>query len=219
MNNNILVIAAHPDDELLGVGGTLKKLIKAGSQVTSVIMALGRKEEAHHIKKTSKQANEHLGIEEIIFLNYPNLEMDNFSLHTINKKVEELIQVHQPDIIFTHHYGDINRDHQITFQSVLTAARPLPYQKSVDIICFETVSSTEWTQHSDDKTFKPNYFIDITDEIDDKIKALKYYDVEMRSYPHPRSYEGVRYLANYRGMSVGVHYAEAFEIIRKSWLT
>lgn len=219
MKKNILVIAAHPDDELLGVGGTLKKYIKNGAHVTSVIMALGRKEEVHHMKQFSKKANEHLGIEDVIYLDYPNLEMDTFSLHTINKNVEALIKEYKPDIIFTHHYGDLNRDHQLTYQAVLTAARPLPHQKNIDIICFETVSSTEWTQYSDDKTFKPNFFVDITEEIDDKIKALHYYDVEMRSFPHPRSYEGVKYLANYRGMTVGVRYAEAFEIIRKSWLT
>lgn len=217
MNKKILVIAAHPDDELLGVGGTLKKLVEKGYKVTSVIMALGRQEEAHHIKEFSRKANKHLGIDEVIFLDYPNLEMDTFSLHTINKKIENLIKKYNPDIIFTHHYGDINRDHQMTYQAVLTAARPLPNRKPIDIICFETVSSTEWTQHTDDKNFKPNLFVDISNEIDDKIRALHHYDVEMRHYPHPRSYEGVKYLANFRGMTVGVPFAEAFEIIRKSW--
>ena len=217
MDKNVLVIAAHPDDELLGVGGTLKKLINNGYNVISVIMALGRIEESHHIKELSRKANNHLGIKEVIFLDYPNLEMDTFSLHTINKKIEALIKKYDPDIIFTHHYGDINRDHQVTYQAVLTAARPLPNQKNIDIICFETVSSSEWTQHTDDKTFKPNYFVDISNEIDEKIKALHYYDVEMRHFPHPRSYDGVKYLANFRGMTVGVPFAEAFEIIRKSW--
>ncbi|KIL50038.1 PIG-L deacetylase family protein [Jeotgalibacillus soli] len=217
MSKNILVIAAHPDDELLGLGGTLKKLIKKGYKVISVIMALGRKEEAHHIKKFVENANKHIGIEKVICLDYPNLEMESFALHTINKKIEALIKEYQPSMVFTHHYGDVNRDHQVTYQAVLTAVRPLPGTPSIDLICFETVSSSEWSQQTDDKTFKPNYFVEITDEIEDKIEALHHYDVEMRDFPHPRSYDGVRYLARVRGMTVGVPYAEAFEITRKIW--
>ena len=94
--------------------------------------------------------------------------------------------------IFTHHYGDINLDHQILFQAVLTAARPLPGKKPVELLCFETVSSSEWSQQTNDKIFKPNYYVDITDTIDMKIESLQFYDVEMRPFPHPRSYKGVR---------------------------
>ena len=217
MGKNILVVAAHPDDELLGLGGTLKKLIKKGHKVITVITALGRKEEEHHIKNFSEKANKHLGIEKVIFLDYPNLELETFPLHTVTKKIEALIKKYQPEIIFTHHYGDINRDHQVTYQAVLTAARPLPNQKAIEILCFETLSSSEWTQHTDSNTFKPNYFVDITNEIEEKIQALHHYDVEMRDFPHPRSYSGVRYLASVRGMTVGVSYGEAFEIIRRIW--
>lgn len=217
MKQTVLVIASHPDDELLGVGGTLKKLILEGYEVISIITAFGRKEEAYHMKETSEKANMTLGIKEVIFLGYPNLEMELTALHLITKKLEALIQKHKPTMIFTHHYGDLNRDHQITFQAVMTAARPIPNQNSIDIMCFETVSSSEWSHQTDDKTFKPNYFVDITDTIDEKLRALKHYDVEMRPYPHPRSYEGVRALASVRGMTVGTPYAEAFEIIRKVW--
>ncbi len=169
------------------------------------------------MKKFTQKALEHLGINQLICLDYPNLEMETIPLHLINKKMETLIQTYNPEMIFTHHYGDLNRDHRVTYEAVLTATRPLPNTKAIEILCFETVSSSEWTQYSDDKTFKPNYFVDITHEIDDKLEALRHYDVEMRSFPHPRSYEGVKYLANVRGMSVGVPYAEAFEIIRRIW--
>ncbi|MDR6999609.1 PIG-L deacetylase family protein [Neobacillus niacini] len=217
MSKNVLVIAAHPDDEILGSGGTIKKLVNNGYRVISVIVAKGRKEEEHHIKPFMLKANKQIGVEEVLFLDFPNLLLETIPLHDINKSIEALLAKYDPSIIFTHHYGDTNRDHQILFQSVLTAARPLPGKRSVEILCFETVSSSEWSQHTNDKEFKPNYFVDITDTIDEKIKSLKHYDVEMRPFPHPRSYEGVQYLARVRGMTVGVEYAEAFEIIRRVW--
>jgi LmbE family N-acetylglucosaminyl deacetylase len=217
LNENVLVIAAHPDDELLGSGGTLKKLINHGYNVITVIFAKGRKEEEEHMKQAVLKANKHLGIEEVIFLEYPNLLLETFPLHVINEEIEVLLAKYEPSIIFTHHYGDINKDHQILFQAVLTAARPLPGKKPVDLLCFETVSSSEWSQHTNDKSFKPNYFVDITDTIDKKLESLQFYDVEMRPFPHPRSYKGVQYLAQVRGMTVGVEYAEAFEIIRRVW--
>ncbi len=217
MSKNVLVIAAHPDDEILGSGGTIKKLVNSGYKVTTVIAAKGRKDEEHHIRTFMVKANEKLGVGEIIFLELPNLLMETIPLCEINKKLEDLIKKYEPDMIFTHHYGDLNRDHQILFQAVLTAARPLPGTKPVEILCFETVSSSEWSQHTNDKEFKPNYFVDISDTINDKIESLNQYAVEMRPFPHPRSFDGVKYLARVRGMTIGVEYAEAFEIIRRVW--
>ena len=217
MSKNVLVIAAHPDDEILGSGGTIKKLVNSGHKVISVIVAKGRKEEEEHIKPLILKANEQIGVEEVLFLEFPNLLLETIPLHKINKSIEALLDKYDPSIIFTHHYGDTNRDHQILFQAVLTAARPLPGKRPVEILCFEIVSSSEWSQHTNDKEFKPNYFVDITDTIDEKIKSLKHYDVEMRPFPHPRSYEGVQYLARVRGMTVGIEFAEAFEVIRRVW--
>lgn len=217
LDRNVLVIAAHPDDELLGSGGTLKKLINNGYKVITVVFAKGREEEENQMKEAMLNANKHLGIEEVIFFEYPNLLLETFPLHVINKEIETLLAKYEPSMIFTHHYGDINKDHQILFQAVLTAARPLPGKKSVEILCFETVSSSEWSQQTNDKSFKPNYYVDITDTMDIKVEALQFYDVEMRPFPHPRSYKGVQYLARVRGMTVGVEYAEAFEIIRRVW--
>jgi LmbE family N-acetylglucosaminyl deacetylase len=217
LSKNVLVIGAHPDDELLGSGGTIKKLANNGYKVITVVVAKGRKEEEHQIKSSMLQANKQIGAEDVIFLEYPNLLLETLPLHVLNKEIEALMAKYEPSMIFTHHYGDVNRDHQILFQAVLTAVRPIPGKNPVEILCFETVSSSEWSQHTDDKTFKPNYFVDITDTIDEKLKSLQYYDVEMRPFPHPRSYEGVKYLAQVRGMTVGVQYAEAFEIIRRVW--
>ncbi|PGZ93608.1 PIG-L domain-containing protein [Bacillus pseudomycoides] len=217
MKECILVIGAHPDDELLGSGGTLKRLVDEGHRVISIITALGRKEEAHHIQQLGRYANRSIGIEEVIFLQNANLELELIPLHQLTKEIEQLIQIYKPNKIFTHHYGDLNMDHQITFQAVLTATRPLPNQQPIELITFETVSSSEWNIHTNDKSFKPNYFVNITDQIDSKIAALKHYDVEMRDFPHPRSYEGIQYLGRVRGMTIGVPYAEAFEVIRRVW--
>jgi LmbE family N-acetylglucosaminyl deacetylase len=217
MPDTVLVIAAHYDDELLGLAGTLKKLIDKGDKVVSIITALGRKEEEHHIQQFALKANQEIGIKELIFLEHPNLELEMMPLHVLTKELEKLIETYNPDKIFTHHYGDLNRDHQITFKAVLTATRPLPNKKPIEILTYETVSSSEWNIATTDKTFKPNYYVDITSTINAKLAALKHYDVEMREFPHPRSYKGIKHLASYRGMTVGVPYAEAFEIIRSVW--
>lgn len=217
MTKRALVIASHPDDEILGSGGTIKKLINDGVEIVTVIVAKGRKEEEHHIQKFTSLANSHLGVGKVIFMQFPNLKLNTVPLHEITKEIEKLLDTYTPEIIFTHHYGDLNQDHQVTFQAVMTAARPLPGKKPIEILCFETVSSSEWTQNTQDKLFKPTYFVDISDTINDKLEALRHYDVEMRTFPHPRSYEGVQYLARVRGMTVGVEYAEAFEIIRRVW--
>jgi LmbE family N-acetylglucosaminyl deacetylase len=217
MSNCILVIGAHPDDELLGTAGTLKKLVDEGYKIISVITALGRKEEAHHIQQFGRLANKEIGIDEVIFLEHVNLELEMIPLHELTKEIEQLIQTYKPVKIFTHHYGDLNKDHQITFQAVLTAARPLPNTPPIELITFETVSSSEWNASIPDKTFKPNYFVDVTAHMECKLNALRHYDIEMRDFPHPRSYEGIEYLGRLRGMSVGVPYAEAFEIIRRVW--
>jgi LmbE family N-acetylglucosaminyl deacetylase len=212
----ILVIAAHPDDEMLGCGGTLRKFIKSGCEVVTAIVAKGRPSEQRRINKFSRLANAQLGIKKVIFLNYPNLKLETYPLHTITEKLCLLIDTHKPDVVLTHYQGDINRDHQITFQAVLTATRPLPGTKPMEILCFETVTSTEWGANKSD-SFRPNFFVDITDTFDDKMKALRHYDVEMRPAPHPRSYEGLRHLAGVRGMTIGVPYGEAFEIVRRIW--
>ena len=212
----ILVIVAHPDDEMLGCGGTIKKFIQSGCEVITAIVAKGRPSEQRRINKFCKLANAQLGIKKVIFLDFPNLRLETYPLQTIVKKLSCLIDIYEPDVVLTHYQGDINRDHQITYQAVLTATRPLPGTKPVEILCFETVGSTEWGANKTE-SFRPNFFVDITDTIDDKMEALRHYDAEMRPAPHPRSYEGLRLLAGVRGMTIGVQYGEAFEIVRRIW--
>src|SRR5699024_10157910 len=135
----------------------------------------------------------------------------------LNKEIEALLETYEPTVIFTHHYGDVNRDHQIVFQSVLTAARPLPGKDPIEILCFETVSSSDWSEQTNDKTFKPNYYVNITDTIDDKLTELQSSDVEIKHFQNTRSYEWIEYLVRLRGMTVGFEYAEAFEMVRRVW--
>ena len=212
----ILVIAAHPDDEVLGCGGTIKKFIKNGAEVITAIVAKGRPTDQRRLNKFSKLANTQLGIKKVVFLNYPNLRLETYPLHVIVEKLSCLIETYEPDVVLTHHQGDINRDHQVTFEAVMTATRPLPGTKPLEILCFETVGSTEWGVNQN-TTFRPNFFVDITETMDAKMRALRHYDVEMRPAPHPRSYEGIRLLAGVRGMTIGVRYGEAFEIVRRIW--
>lgn len=212
----ILVIAAHPDDEMLGCGGTIKKFINSGCEVITVIVAKGRPDKQRRINRFCKRANAQLGVANVVFLDYPNLKLETYPLHEIVEKLAVLVDTYEPEVVLTHYQGDINRDHQVTFEAVLTATRPLPGKKLVELLCFETVGSTEWGATKYD-AFRPNFFVDISDTIDDKIDALRHYDLEMRPAPHPRSYEGVRLLAGVRGMTVGVPYGEAFEIVRRVW--
>ncbi|MFA6405689.1 MAG: PIG-L family deacetylase [Candidatus Paceibacterota bacterium] len=222
MRNKILVIVAHPDDEVLGVGGTILKHVAEGDDVSALILGDGELSRGNatlaDIKKREKQAEQvskKMGLKNLFLEKLPDNQFDSVSLLSITKIVEKYINKIKPEVIYTHHGGDLNIDHQLTFQSVLTACRPQPGFFVKSIFTFETPSSTEWANKDFGKTFIPNFYNNISDFIDRKIEILRIYKDEMRSYPHPRSYEGVQILAKFRGMTVGYKYAEAFEVIRK----
>lgn len=221
MAQKILIVAAHPDDEVLGVGGTILKHTQNGDQVSVLILGDGvtsrggSSEEIDHRIDQAKKVAKILGVKKIILTSLPDNKFDFIPLLSIAKKVEKIIDMIKPDIIYTHHGGDLNVDHRLTFQAVLTACRPQPNFCVKKILTFETPSSTEWSAKSIGESFVPNCYNDITDFIDKKIEALEIYENEMRTFPHPRSYEGVEILAKFRGMTVGHKFAEAFEIIRE----
>lgn len=229
MSNNykkVLVIAAHPDDEVLGCSGTILKHVKNGDMVHIVIMAEGLAsrdlkcnhdnytQELKKLHKKSEDVAKMLGAASLSMLDLPDNRMDSLELLDIVKKIEAVVDAIKPDIVYTHHHGDVNIDHQITHQAVITACRPLPGQTVKKILFFETVSSTEWQMQTGDKTFMPNWYVNIEDVFTEKLKALRIYESEMRDYPHPRSYESVEILAKYRGMTVGCPFAEAFMLGR-----
>lgn len=217
---NILVVAAHPDDEVLGCGGTIAMHNFQGDKIYVVFMTDGVKsrtqfsdEDVINRADASKSVQSILNIENMNFLGFEDNKMDNVPLLQIVKKLEAIINEIQPTIIYTHHYGDLNVDHQLTHNVVMTACRPLPNFIVKEIYGFEVLSSTDWS-NSQKFSFKPNYFVDISKHILKKIGAAKAYNDEMREPPHSRSIKHIEVLAQHRGFSVGVEMAEAFEVYR-----
>ncbi len=222
MNKKILVIVAHPDDEILGVGGTILKHAAEGDEVSALILGDGvlsrstaTRADIKEREKQAEQVSKKLGFKNLFLEKLPDNQFDSVSLLSIAKIVEKYIDKIKPDIVYTHHSGDLNIDHKLTFQAVITVCRPQPGFFVKKILTFETLSATEWETSGSEKTFVPNFYNNIGNFIDKKIEAMKIYKDEMRPYPHPRSYEGVEILAKFRGMTSGYKYAEAFEIVRE----
>ena len=226
MKHKVLVVAAHPDDEILGCGGTIIKHCKNGDEVHILIMAEGltsrgmqrdvvnNAEALDALHANSHKVAQIMGASQVKILSFPDNRMDSVDLLDVVKQVELVVDEYKPDIVYTHHAGDVNIDHRITHEAVVTACRPLPGQTVKALLFFETVSSTEWQTPMLDKAFMPNWFVEIAEEFETKIEALKCYESEMRKYPHSRSYEAVKMLANYRGFCVGKGFVEAFEVGR-----
>jgi LmbE family N-acetylglucosaminyl deacetylase len=224
MQQTILIVAAHPDDEVLGCGATIPKLSRT-SDVFIVFLGEGlvaryrnREEinqaelDAHRDK--SIRVAELLGAEEPFYFSFPDNSFDAVPLIEIVKQVEEVVAEVKPDVIYTHHPGDLNIDHHITFRAVLTATRPVEGFVVKEIYSFEVPSSTEWSFQRLGGTFSPNVFVDVSNTIDLKVEALRIYDTEIRSFPHPRSAEALRAIAARWGSVVGLQFAEAFELVR-----
>jgi LmbE family N-acetylglucosaminyl deacetylase len=222
MKNKILIIAAHPDDEVLGCGGVIAKHAELGDEVYCLILGEGENSRSNRaeklkiekLQKDGVAAAEILGIKEIVFHNFPDNSFDSIPLLDITKKVEEYLEKINPDIIYTHFENDLNVDHRLTFQAVMTACRPCNKLCPKEIYSFEVLSSTEW-QSKQSRQFTPNYYVDIGSTIGKKKEALKKYTSEIKEYPHSRSTEGIEILARYRGLESGMEFAEAFCLIRK----
>ena len=222
MENRILIVAAHPDDEVLGCFGTVTKLIRQGYEAYTLILSRGKTsrdgECEDDIKKLAEEtikANELIGIKKIFRLNFPDNAFDTVSLLSIVKEIEKIKKEINPEIIFTHHSGDINIDHQITAKAVLTATRPMKGECVKTIYAMEIPSSTEWNGYSPQTAFCPNVFFDIAESVDLKLKAMKLYQSELREYPHPRSLKYIKDLAALSGAKNGLDYCENFMLIRK----
>jgi len=232
----VLIIAAHPDDEVLGMGGTIKKLTKSGNEVKILFMATGitsrrsinyKNSESYEVNKNiintmknqikklhedTKRASKIMGVKDIEFEKFPDNEMDTISNLQITKRIEKTINNFKPDTVFTHTEYDINVDHRKLYEATITATRPGQKSSVKDVISFEVPSSTEWYFPS---RFSPNIFVDISKELSFKLKALKEYKTEIKKFPHPRSVESLEIISKRWGTVSGFHAAEAFYLVRQ----
>lgn len=220
MNKSVLVIAAHADDEALGCGGTIAKHAAAGDKVDVIFVADGVTSRAGvgdgeivRRQQATESARKILGIGSTVFLGLPDNRLDSLALLDIVRPIEAIVEKLSPEIIYTHHYGDLNVDHRLVHQAVMTACRPMPGCSVREILAFEVMSSTEWSG-AGFLPFTPNFFVDISRHMDAKLQALEAYALEMRTAPHSRSVEHLRHLAQHRGSCVGVEAAEAFMVMR-----
>lgn len=220
MNKTVLVVAAHSDDEALGCGGSIARHVAEGDSVHVVFLADGvtsRNESVpddlvSRIDATEK-ACQILGVESKWFLGLPDNQLDSLPLIEIIKPLEKVIQKIRPQVVYTHHFGDLNVDHRVSHQAVMTACRPLPKGCVAEMYTFEVMSSTEWNSPGY-LPFTPNMFVDISDFLDVKMRALEAYCEEMRTVPHSRSLDNLTELARHRGKCVGFYAAEAFMTMR-----
>ena len=216
----VLVVAAHADDEVLGCGGTIARHVEEGDTVHIVLMADGvysRKEssETDFARRimASKRAQSILGVSFSQSLELPDNKMDSVPLLEIVQTLEPILAEIQPSVIYTHHHGDLNIDHRLTHDAVMTVCRPVPNLSVREIYGFEVLSSTEWATKQN-SPFLPDYFVDITRQLQTKLDALEAYAEEMRKPPHSRSIAHAEALAHHRGYSIGVDAAESFEVYR-----
>ena len=227
-NKKILVIVAHPDDEVLGLGATIHKLVNQYEcRIRAVILGEGltsraiirnpdqwQKELKTH-RDNIESSRQIIGYESVGIHDFPDNRFDTVPLLDIIKVVEKEKIDFEPEIIFTHHCGDVNIDHQKTFEAVITASRPLAGESVTTILSFETPSGTEWRAATEPRHFVPNFFLQVSEtDVDAKIRAMECYEFEKRSYPHPRSPEALKILAQRWGTVVGKSFAEAFSIVR-----
>lgn len=221
----VLVIAAHPDDEVLGVGGTVAKLTLEGVECHLLIVTDGSSSQyrdSDHLqeiietkKLETKGCADLLGFKSINYGELPDMKLDMTPHVVINQVIEKVIDELQPDTVFTHFWGDVNRDHQEVYKSTLVAVRPVMGQVVKELYCYRVPSSTEWTPNKADTMFMPNYFVNIEKYAEQKYKAFACYSTELREYPHPRSDEYLRETDKTAGIRVGLLAAEEFVLLRK----
>lgn len=221
----VLVIAAHPDDEVMGLGGTIAKLSAQGVECHLLIVTDGSSSqyrESDHLgeiieakKIETKNCADILGFRSIHYGELPDMKLDMTPHIVINQVIERVVDEVQPDTVFTHFWGDVNRDHQEVYKSTLVAVRPVMGQVVKELYCYRVPSSTEWTPNKADTMFMPNYFVNIEKYAEQKYRAFACYSTELREYPHPRSVEYLRETDKAAGIRIGLLAAEEFVLLRK----
>ncbi|MDN3691682.1 PIG-L deacetylase family protein [Chryseobacterium tructae] len=220
--NRVVVVAPHPDDEIIGCGATIAKHIKSGDEVT-IIVATNASEGApelfpmsqvENVRAEAVAAHQFLGVKETVFLDFPAPALNAFPEFKISLEIAKVFQRIKPTHLYLPHPGDIHQDHKAIYRASLVAARPQGSDKISNIYCYETLSETEWTPMQE-KPFVPNHFIDVTDVFSKKAEAMKFFTSQIKHFPHSRSVETFEALAMYRGSTVGVERAEAFSVERQ----
>ena len=216
----ILVIAPHPDDEVLGCGGIILKHVSGGDEVYLCVVTKAyppewSEDEVKERKEEVLRVNAILGIKRTHFLDFPTVKLDAISQKDLIQGINQVIDKVQPAVVYIPHRGDVNADHRIVFNATMVAIRPRPGSVIKKVLSYETLSETEWAAPFAENTFIPNYYVDISRTLKNKLKAMSAYKTELKQYPHPRSLEAITSLAKMRGASVGVEAAEAFMLIRE----
>lgn len=225
MSDVVLVVAAHPDDEVLGCGGTLARWVAQGRQVRVLFLTDGvgaragtvdaaTADAAARRRAAAEEAAGILGLTATEFLDFPDNRMDSVEMLTVVQEVERRIKLFSPSVVLSHHVGDVNIDHQVAHHATVTACRPQPGSSVRELLFFETASSSEWRPKGSAEPFVPNMFVDISETLPGKLDALRAYGEEIRPYPHARSFAGIESLARWRGATIGVQAAEAFIVGR-----
>ena len=217
---NVLVFAPHPDDDVLGCGGTMKKHILVGDKVYVCVVTRGNmplfsEDGVLQLRKEHKKAMNVLGTEDISYLNFPAVMLEEQHRYEINKSIDNVMKKYKPETVYIPHFGDMQKDHEIVSEAVMVAVRPRGNYTVKTVLAYETLSETEWNIPHASNSFIPNYFVDITNTLKDKLKALSIFKSQVSEFPNPRSLEAVESLAKLRGSTVGVKAAEAFAVIRK----
>lgn len=224
-DNRVLVVAAHPDDEVLGCGATIARLAREGAEVHIAILGegitsrYGKGEKADRklldkLHAAGRQVSKLLGAKDLSLHNLPDNKFDTVPLLDVVKIIEDIVKQVRPRTVYTHHGGDLNIDHSITARAVLTATRPVAGCPVRELLAFEVPSSTEWAFQQYEPAFRADVFMDVQATIEAKIKAMALYEGEARPFPHPRSAEALRAIARRWGSVAGVDYAEAFSLVR-----
>lgn len=217
---SVLVIAAHPDDEVLGPGGTVARHARGGDEVHTVVVADGATSRYDGqmvgvLAVASEKAAGLLGVNEVRMLGLPDQRLDALALLEVTRQLEEVVSQPRPTIVYTHCPWDVNADHGVVSRATWTACRPYVAPQLTRFAVFETPSSTEWAWPVESEAFLPNLFVDITSTLEDKLAAMACYESELRDYPHPRSLRALRERAAYWGSRVAHPSVEPFQILRE----
>ena len=220
MTNSVLVVAPHLDDEVLGCGGTIARHVAEGDEVQVAIVSMGdlalypiEEEEAQRLEL--KAAHEVLGVAGVHFLDFPAPRLDTVPGYHLADAIGHVVRSVKPTIVYLPYRGDIHVDHRAVYLATLVATRPINACPVRQLLCYETLSETEWASPFGDEAFIPNVFVYISDFLPRKLQAFSCYESQLKQFPHPRSLEGIESLARFRGATVSVPAAEAFMLIRQ----